>query len=95
MLKPRLLLLISAMALTLSVPVYAEAPATKALTLDQIMADPDWIGTPVERVWWAHDSQSVLFTRKRDGQPIRETPWAARLESAGFSAGYRGMTFRG
>ncbi len=72
MLKPRLLLLISAMALTLSVPVYAEAPATKALTLDQIMADPDWIGTPVERVWWAHDSQSVLFTRKRDGQPIRD-----------------------
>ncbi|MEQ8842932.1 MAG: crosslink repair DNA glycosylase YcaQ family protein [Acidimicrobiales bacterium] len=32
---------------------------------------------------------------KVDGKPIRETAWAARLESAGFSSGYRGMTFRG
>ena len=24
-----------------------------------------------------------------------DTPWAAELESAGFSPGYRGMTFRG
>jgi hypothetical protein len=36
-----------------------------------------------------------LEIAKVDGQPIRETPWAARLESAGFSSGYRGMTFRG
>ena len=36
-----------------------------------------------------------LEISKVDGQPIRETPWAARLESAGFSAGYRGMTYRG
>ena len=32
---------------------------------------------------------------KVDGTPVRETPWAARLEAAGFSPGYRGMTFRG
>ncbi len=31
---------------------------------------------------------------KVDGVPIRETQWAARLEAAGFSPGYRGMTFR-
>ena len=36
-----------------------------------------------------------LEIAKVDGQPIRETPFAARLEAAGFSAGYRGMTFRG
>ncbi len=36
-----------------------------------------------------------LEISKVDGRPIRETPWAARLESAGFSPGYRGMTFRG
>ncbi len=36
-----------------------------------------------------------LEISKVDGQPVRETPWAARLESAGFSAGYRGMTYRG
>ena len=29
-----------------------------------------------------------------DGRPVRETPWVARLEEAGFSPGYRGMTFR-
>ena len=32
---------------------------------------------------------------KVDGRPVRETPWAARLEAAGFAPGYRGMTFRG
>jgi ATP-dependent Lhr-like helicase len=36
-----------------------------------------------------------LEIAKVDGVAIRETPWAARLESAGFSAGYRGMTYRG
>ncbi len=36
-----------------------------------------------------------LEITKVDGQPVRETPVAARLEAAGFSPGYRGMTFRG
>ena len=31
---------------------------------------------------------------KVDGVAVRETPWAARVQSAGFSPGYRGMTFR-
>jgi ATP-dependent Lhr-like helicase len=32
---------------------------------------------------------------KVDGDPVRETAYAARLEAAGFAPGYRGMTFRG
>ncbi len=36
-----------------------------------------------------------LEIAKVDGVPVRETPWAARLEAAGFSPGYRGMTYRG
>ena len=36
-----------------------------------------------------------LEIAKVDGEPVRETAYAARLEAAGFSAGYRGMTFRG
>ena len=36
-----------------------------------------------------------LEIAKVDGQPVRETDLAARLEAAGFSAGYKGMTFRG
>jgi len=36
-----------------------------------------------------------LEIAKVDGEPVRETPLAARLEAAGFSPGYRGMTYRG
>jgi ATP-dependent Lhr-like helicase len=36
-----------------------------------------------------------LEIAKVDGEPVRETPLAARLEAAGFAPGYRGMTFRG
>ncbi len=44
-----------------------------AITLEQIMADPDWIGPPVEQAWWGWDSQHVLYTQKRLGSPIRDT----------------------
>ena len=36
-----------------------------------------------------------LEIAKVDGEPVRETDFAARLEAAGFSTGYKGMTFRG
>ena len=36
-----------------------------------------------------------LEIAKVDGQPVRETDVAARLEAGGFSTGYKGMTFRG
>ena len=35
-----------------------------------------------------------LEIAKVDGVPIRETPWAARLEAAGFTSAYRGMLYR-
>ncbi|MDE0065583.1 MAG: DEAD/DEAH box helicase [Acidimicrobiaceae bacterium] len=35
-----------------------------------------------------------LDIAKVDGVAIRETPWAARLQSAGFTPSYRGLTFR-
>jgi dipeptidyl aminopeptidase/acylaminoacyl peptidase len=47
--------------------------ATPALTLEQVMADPDWIGPPVEEAWWAWDGRSVQYLLKRDGQTIRDT----------------------
>ena len=34
-----------------------------------------------------------LEIAKVDSRPIRETPWAARLESAGFTPAYKGMLF--
>ncbi|MBC7989522.1 MAG: DPP IV N-terminal domain-containing protein, partial [Luteimonas sp.] len=43
------------------------------LTLQQVMADPDWIGPPVEDAWWAWDGRRVQYTLKRDGASIRDT----------------------
>jgi dipeptidyl aminopeptidase/acylaminoacyl peptidase len=57
----------------------AQAPATPsptaptAITLDQAMAHPDWIGPPVESAWWAWDGRSVLYQLKRPGSPVRDT----------------------
>ena len=53
------------------------------------MADPDWIGPPVEQAWWAWDGQRVQYQLKREGATIRDT-WqqgidggsAARLDGA-------------
>ncbi len=36
----------------------------------------------------------LLEIAKVDGVAVRETPWAARLQTAGFTPGYRGLTFR-
>ena len=37
------------------------------------MADPDWIGPPVESAWWSLDGQRALYTLKREGSPVRDT----------------------
>ena len=43
------------------------------LTLTQAMADPDWIGTPIEAAWWSWDGQRAYTQRKRKGATIRDT----------------------
>lgn len=71
----------SALAVTLMLlapQTRAQTPApastsTSTITLDQAMADPDWIGAPVERAWWAWDSQRVQYQLKREGATIRDT----------------------
>ena len=47
------------------------AAASTPITLDQAMAHPDWIGTPVENAWWSWDSKGVFYKQKRTGSPIR------------------------
>ena len=42
------------------------------LTLDRIMADPDWIGPPVETPYWSADGKSVYYQLKRKGSTIRD-----------------------
>lgn len=50
---------------------------------------PTGTGKTLSAFLWALNRLAV------DGEPVRETPLAARLEAAGFSPGYRGMTYRG
>jgi dipeptidyl aminopeptidase/acylaminoacyl peptidase len=47
--------------------------APTPITLDQAMANPDWIGNPVESAWWGWDSRQVYFKQKRSGSALRDT----------------------
>jgi dipeptidyl aminopeptidase/acylaminoacyl peptidase len=54
----------------------AAAPAPTPITLDQAMANPDWIGNPVETAWWSWDGKAVQYKQKRAGSPLRDV-WEA------------------
>jgi len=47
--------------------------APTPITIEQAMADPDWIGPPVENAWWSWNSQQVEYQLKRTGSPVRDT----------------------
>ena len=49
----------------------AAAPA-RAVTLEQAMANPDWIGAPVENPYWSADGRSLYYDLKRSGSPVRD-----------------------
>src|SRR5688572_15953438 len=51
----------------------ASAQPATPLTMQQVMADPDWIGPPVEQAWWSWDGQRAYYTLKREGATIRDT----------------------
>jgi hypothetical protein len=86
----RRLLPLAALPLALLCGAAAAAAQSSALTLEQIMADPDWIGPSVEQAWWAWDGRHVQYTLKRAGATIRDT-WqqdlaggsGARIDDAG------------
>ncbi len=48
-----------------------QQPATQ-LTLTQIMAEPDWIGHPVEQAWWSTDGQEIFYHIQQHDGPLRE-----------------------
>jgi dipeptidyl aminopeptidase/acylaminoacyl peptidase len=62
-------LLASAIAVHVTTAYAAPTP----ITLDQAMANPDWIGNPVESAWWGWDSRQVYFKQKRNGSAVRDT----------------------
>jgi dipeptidyl aminopeptidase/acylaminoacyl peptidase len=51
----------------------AQSMAQTPISLDQAMAHPDWIGTPIESMWWSADSQSIFYRQKLTDSPIRAT----------------------
>jgi dipeptidyl aminopeptidase/acylaminoacyl peptidase len=66
-----LLATVHANAATIATPS-APASLLTPVTLDQAMAQPDWIGTPVEASWWSWNNQ-VYYQQKRSGLPVRDT----------------------
>jgi dipeptidyl aminopeptidase/acylaminoacyl peptidase len=52
--------------------VAANAQATDIITLEQIMADPDWFGRSPESWYWADDSNTVYYQQKQLGNPLRD-----------------------
>ncbi|MDR7099990.1 dipeptidyl aminopeptidase/acylaminoacyl peptidase [Lysobacter niabensis] len=60
-------------ALLLLLPAAVAAQTTPPLTLEQVMADPDWIGPPVEQAWWSWDGKQVQYQLKREGATIKDT----------------------
>ena len=67
--KPSLRFTAATLSLLVALPVGA-APAAAAppVTLEQIMADNDWIGNPPEDAYWSDDGRSVYYLRERDGE---------------------------
>jgi dipeptidyl aminopeptidase/acylaminoacyl peptidase len=45
---------------------------SRELTLERIMADPDWLGRQPENPYWADDGRSVYYERKQEGSEERK-----------------------
>ncbi|WP_417440617.1 prolyl oligopeptidase family serine peptidase [Idiomarina sp.] len=57
---------------TLQANSLASAQGTAELTMEQIMADPDWMGRFPEQAFWSMDGEDILFYQKREGSDIRD-----------------------
>lgn len=42
------------------------------ITLEQAMADPDWIGPSIDSAWWSWDGKRAIFPLKRNGNSVRD-----------------------
>ena len=59
---------------TLTPVISTEAASTQnqKITLEQIMADPDWFGRAPESWYWGDDSNTVFYKQKQLGTPLRD-----------------------
>ena len=58
------------------------SPETALLTLEQIMADPDWIGLQPTSAYWSDDSQSVYYQQKKHASPVSDL-WQKSISKKG------------
>ncbi|MDP4943986.1 MAG: S9 family peptidase, partial [Alishewanella sp.] len=57
---------------TISVVQQNQVDPSIRLTMEQIMADPDWLGRQPESAFWAPDSSTVFYQRKREQSELRD-----------------------
>jgi dipeptidyl aminopeptidase/acylaminoacyl peptidase len=63
--------------------VAAGSAAADAVTLEMIMADPDWIGNGPESPFWDEYGRSIFYDRKRPGEKVSEL-WGVDLSGNGL-----------
>jgi dipeptidyl aminopeptidase/acylaminoacyl peptidase len=72
--------------------------AMPPLTLEQIMADPDWLGNEPQNAYWGTDNRTAYYQQKRQGSklldlfavdsrdgstsPVPESDWSKRFHSS-------------
>ncbi|ABV88831.1 S9 family peptidase [Shewanella pealeana] len=56
---------------TTQVALSAPPQVDQALTLNQIMANPDWMGLFAQGAYWSDDGQSIYFARQAHGAPTK------------------------
>ncbi|WP_068545470.1 S9 family peptidase [Thalassotalea crassostreae] len=59
-------------AVIVETPQPENADASKVITLEKIMSDPDWIARSPTNWYWGDDSQTVFYKQKRVGNPIKD-----------------------
>ncbi len=60
------------LALACTPALVIAADSTSIPPLEQIMADPDWLGNQPENAYWGDDGRTVFFEQKRDGSKLRD-----------------------
>ncbi|MFK7864217.1 MAG: prolyl oligopeptidase family serine peptidase [Pseudohongiellaceae bacterium] len=52
--------------------VFVQSLSAQTISLEQAMADPDWIGRPPQQPYWSDDNKSIYFTQKRLGSRLTD-----------------------
>src|SRR5262249_27172555 len=64
---------VAALVLAVAAPALADAPAPgDDITLERIMADPDWIGNSPQNAYWSDDGTTIYFEKKANGAERRD-----------------------